>query len=111
MDGDAFSTYLARVLVPERAPNDIVVMDNLPEHKLSTVREAIEAVGAHLLYLRPYSPDFNPIEHAFAKLKALLRQAACRTIPDLGHAVADIINALTTDECRNLFTASGYDCD
>lgn len=111
MDGEAFSTYVTRVLAPELTPGDTVVMDNLPAHKVATVREAIEAAGAHLLYLPPYSPDFNPIEHVFAKLKALLRKAACRTIPDLWDAVADVIKPLTPDECRNLFTAAGYDCD
>jgi transposase len=83
MDGDAFRAYLDQVLAPELRPGDIVVLDNLPAHRVSGVREAIEAAGASLLYLPPYSPDFNPIEMAFAKLKALLRAAAPRTIPDL----------------------------
>jgi transposase len=111
MDGEAFRTYVARVLAPELAPGDVVVMDNLPAHKVSGVREAIEAAGARLLYLPPYSPDFNPIEHAFAKLKALLRKAACRTISALWDAIAEALAAFTPDECRNLLASAGYDCE
>ena len=81
MDGDAFRTYVAAILVPELKAGDIVIMDNLPAHRVSGVREAIEQAGARLLYLPPYSPDFNPIENAFAKLKTLLRATAARTIP------------------------------
>ena len=84
MNGAAFLAYVQQVLAPELKPGDIVIMDNLSSHKGPAVRAAIEAAGAHLLYLPPYSPDFNPIENAFAKLKALLRKAAERTI-DLGH--------------------------
>jgi hypothetical protein len=84
-------------------------MDNLPTHKVSGVREAIETAGAILLYLPPYSPDFNPIERAFAKLKALLRAAAKPTIPDLWDAIRDAIAQFTPDECRNYFAAAGYD--
>jgi len=76
MNGAAFIAYIEQVLVPELSPGDIVVMDNLPAHKVSGVRQAIETAGAELLYLPPYSPDFNPIEMAFSKLKALLRKAA-----------------------------------
>jgi len=111
MDGDAFRTYVAEVLVPELSPGDVVVMDNLPAHKVAGVREAIEAAGASLLYLPPYSPDFNPIEHAFAKLKALLRKAACRTIPSLWDAVAEALDAFAPDECRSLLRNAGYDCE
>ncbi len=88
-----------------------MIMDNLPAHKVAGVREAIEAAGATLLYLPPYSPDFNPIEMAFSKLKALLRKAAARTIEDLWAAVADILNAFTSEECLNYFAAAGYDLD
>ena len=84
MNGAAFLAYVQQVLAPELKPGDIVIMDNLSSHKGPAVRAAIEAAGAHLLYLPPYSPDFNPIENAFAKLKAMLRKAAERTI-DLGH--------------------------
>jgi transposase len=83
-------------------------MDNLPVHKVAGVRDAIEAAGADLIYLPPYSPDFNPIEMAFSKLKALLRAAAARTIPDLWQAIADA-EQFKPDECRNYFQAAGYD--
>lgn len=79
INGDAFQAYVEQVLVPQLAPGDTVVMDNLGSHKRPAIRAAIEAVGASLIYLPPYSPDFNPIENAFAKLKALLRKAAART--------------------------------
>jgi transposase len=109
MDGAAFRAYVAKLLVPELAPGDVVVMDNLPAHGVRGVRTAIEAAGATLLYLPPYSPDFNPIEMAFAKLKALLRGAAARTIPDLWDAIKSALEAFTPDECRNYFVAAGYD--
>jgi len=109
MNGEAFRAYVEQVLVPELTAGDVVVMDNLPAHKVGGIREAIEQAGAILLYLPPYSPDFNPIEMAFAKLKALLRAAATRTIPDLWDAIAHAIQQLTANECRNYFTAAGYD--
>ena len=111
MDGEAFLVYVRRVLQPELKPGNIVIMDNLPAHKVSGVREAIEAGGARLLYLPPYSPDFNPIEMAFSKLKALLRKAATRTLEDLWAAVATILDAFTLEECVNYFAAAGYDLD
>ena len=110
MDGEAFLIYVRRVLVPELKRGDVVIMDNLPAHRVAGVREAIEAAGARLLYLPPYSPDFNPIEQAFAKLKALLRKAAARTIPDLWTAVAEALAAFQPNECKNYFEAAGYDC-
>jgi transposase len=106
---DAFETYVAKVLAPELAPGDIVIMDNLSSHKGSKVREMIEAVGAELRYLPPYSPDFNPIEMAFAKLKALLRKAAQRTIGGLWDAIGRFLDLFQPQECRNYFTAAGYD--
>ncbi len=109
MHGAAFCAYVEQVLVPELEPGDIVVMDNLPAHKVAGVREAIEAAGARLLYLPPYSPDFNPIEMAFSKLKALLRKAAARTIDDLWDAIAETLDAFKPDECQNYFAAAGYD--
>ena len=109
MDGAAFLVYVRCVLAPELKPGDIVIMDNLPAHKVSGVREAIEAMGAILLYLPPYSPDFNPIEMVFSKLKALLRKAAAKTIADLWDVVADALDAFTPNECRNYFAAAGYD--
>jgi len=106
---DAFETYVARVLVPELVAGDIVVMDNLSSHKGPRVREMIEAVGANLRYLPPYSPDFNPIENAFAKLKAMLRKAAERTVGGLWDAIGRFIDLFTPAECANYFSAAGYD--
>ena len=111
MGGPAFMAYVEQVLVPTLAPGDIVVMDNLPAHKLAGVRTAIEAVGAKLLYLPPYSPDFNPIEMAFAKLKSYLKKAAARTKQDLWDAIGRGIDAFTPAECVNYFAAAGYDRD
>jgi len=111
MHGPAFRAYVDQVLVPELKPGDIVIMDNLPAHKVAGVRETIEAAGARLLYLPPYSPDFNPIEMAFSKLKALLRKTAARTVDDLWDAVAQSLDAFTPNECANYFAASGYDPD
>ena len=109
MNGAAFLAYVEQVLVPTLAPGDIVVMDNLPAHRASGVRHAIERAGARRLFLPPYSPDFNPIEQAFAKLKALLRKEAARTADDLWDAIAIFIGAFTPDECANYFTNSGYE--
>ena len=93
------------------ADDDIVVLDNLGAHKVPGVCEAIEAAGATLLYLPPYSPDFNPIEQVFAKIKALLRKAATRTLDDLEAAIASALDAFLPDECANYFTNSGYEPD
>jgi transposase len=109
MTGAWFLAYVEQVLVPTLTPGDIVIMDNLPAHKSAAVRRAIEAAGAELLLLPPYSPDFNPIENAFAKLKALLRKAAARTVAALENAIAEAIDTFTTTECANYFTAAGYD--
>ena len=109
MNGEAFLAYVEQALVPELRPGDIVIMDNLPAHKVHGVRQAIEAAGASLRYLPPYSPDFNPIEMAFAKLKALLRAAAARTIPDLWQAIPDALRRFTPQECANYLAAAGYD--
>ena len=106
---DAFEVYVEKVLVPELRLGDVVVMDNLSSHKGPSVRALIEAAGATLLYLPPYSPDFNPIENAFAKLKALLRKAAERTIDGLWAAIGRLIDTFTPSECANYFTAAGYD--
>ena len=106
---DAFEVYVEKVLVPELRLGDVVVMDNLSSHKGPSVRALIEAAGATLLYLPPYSPDFNPIENAFAKLKALLRKAAERTIDGLWAAIGALIDTFTPSECANYFTAAGYD--
>jgi len=108
---DAFQTYLERVLVPELVPGDIVVMDNLGSHKGPAVRAAIEAAGARLLFLPPYSPDFNPIEMAFAELDALLRKAAERTVEGLRSAIGRLVDTVTPDQCANFFVAAGYEPD
>ena len=105
----AFETYVEKVLLPELRKGDVVVMDNLPGHKGPRMRQLIEASGAELLYLPPYSPDFNPIENAFAKLKALLRKVAERTVEGLWTAIGKLIDLFEPNECQNLFTAAGYD--
>jgi transposase len=105
---DAFETYLEKVLVPELRPGDIVIMDNLSSHKGPCVRQMIEAAGASLRYLPPYSPDFNPIENAFAKVKALLRKAAERSVDGLWSTIGRIIDCFTQTECKNYFIAAGY---
>jgi transposase len=106
---DAFETYVARVLVPDLRPGDVVVMDNLSSHKGPRVQEMIEAADASLRYLPPYSPDFNPIENAFAKLKALLRKAAERTVNGLWNRIGAALDAFTPAKCANYFAAAGYD--
>jgi transposase len=109
MNGVAFRVYIEQVLAPTLGPGDVVIMDNLPAHRVSGVREAIEAAGATRLFLPPYSPEFNPIEQAFAKLKALLRKASARTRDALWDAIADAIDRFTPDECTNFFRNSGYE--
>jgi transposase len=107
MNGNAFLAYVEQVLVPSLAPGDTVVMDNLSAHKVPGIREAIETAGATLLYLPPYSPDFNPIEQLFAKLKALLRKAGERSVEALWNRIADL-KAFTPSECTNYFRNAGY---
>ena len=109
MNGAWFLSYVEQVLVPTLAPGDVVILDNLPAHKGAAAREAIEAAGARLLFLPPYSPDFNPIENAFSKLKALLRKAAARTIDELWTVIGQSLDAFTPTECANYFAAAGYD--
>lgn len=111
MNGDAFTAYTETFLAPTFAPGDIVILDNLPAHKVSGARAAIECNGATLLFLPPYSPDFNPIEQVFAKLKALLRKAAARALEALEAAIASALDAFTPKECANYFTNSGYEPD
>ena len=108
MTGAWFLAYVEQVLVPTLRPGDIVIMDNLPAHKGAAVRLAIEAVGATLSLLPPYSPDLNPIENAFSKLKALLRKTAARTVDQLWDAIARIIQTYSPHECANYFAAAGY---
>jgi len=108
MNAVAFRAYVEQVLAPTLDPGDIVVMDNLPAHKGAAVRAAIQACGASLILLPPYSPDFNPIENAFAKFKSRLRKAAARTIETLETAIADAFHTFTPEECTNYFEAAGY---
>jgi transposase len=109
INGHSFQAYVDQVLAPGLRPGDIVVMDNLGSHKGEGVRATIEAAGASLLYLPPYSPDFNPIEKAFAKLKAMLRKAAERTVEGLWTAIGHLIDLFTPQECANFFAAAGYE--
>ncbi|WP_318855663.1 IS630-like element ISRm10-1 family transposase [Sinorhizobium meliloti] len=111
MNGNVFLAYVEQVLLPTLQAGDVVVMDNLPAHKTSGVRDAIERAGAKLMFLPPYSPDFNPIENAFSKLKAMLRGRAERKIDALWDAVGALIPRFTPDECANYFRAAGYDPD
>lgn len=108
MNGNAFLAYVEQVLVPTLMPDDIVVMDNLSAHKVPGVRQAIQAAGAKLLYLPPYSPDFNPIEQLFAKLKALLRKAGERSVAALWDRIAELLDAFSPAECTNYFRNVGY---
>jgi transposase len=109
MNAAAFQAYVEQALIPMLKPGDIVVMDNLPAHKPASVRRSIEAAGADLLYLPPYSPDFNPIEMAFAKLKAILKKTAARTVTELWDAIGAALDQFPPGECRNYFAAAGYD--
>jgi transposase len=109
INGQAFRAYVEQFLVPTLAAGDIVIMDNLGSHKGDAVRAAIESVGAQLLFLPPYSPDLNPIEQVFAKLKALLRKEAARTIETLWNAVGHLIQRFSPKECANYFANDGYD--
>jgi transposase len=106
---DAFMAYIEQALVPELRYGDVVIMDNLSSHKGRDIRGMIEAAGAMLVYLPPYSPDFNPIENAFAKLKAYLRKAAARTIESLWTVIGEVFGLFTPQECANYFAAAGYD--
>jgi transposase len=108
MNGEIFRAYIEQFLAPTLSPGDIVIMDNLASHKVAGVREAIEARGASLIYLPPYSPDLNPIEQAFAKLKAHLRKAAERSIPALWDRIGSTLNTFSPEECKNFFTHVGY---
>ena len=111
VDGPSFVAYVEQVLVPTLHPGDGVVMDNLACHKVAGVRAAIEAAGAYLLYRPPYSPDFNPIEHVFAKLKARLRAVAPRTGAALWAAVEPALAAFSPAECANYVRHAGYRLD
>jgi transposase len=108
VNGELFLAYVEQVLVPTLTNGDIVIMDNLGSHKVAGVRKAIEATGARLLYLPPYSPDLNPIEQAFAKLKALLRARAVRTVEALWNALGDLVPCFSPAECANYLRHAGY---
>ncbi len=108
MTGEAFLAYVEQVLIPTLEPDAIVVMDNLPAHKTAAVRAAIAAAGAQLFLLPPYSPDMNPIEMAFAKLKALLRKAPERTVDGLWRRIGALLDQFIPQECANYLRAAGY---
>ncbi len=108
INGRIFRAWVEQHLAPVLKPGDIVVMDNLSSHKVAGVREAIEAAGAELRYLPPYSPDLNPIELAFSKLKKLLRDGAARTVDKLWELCGRILEQFTETECRNYFQHCGY---
>ena len=107
-DGDIFLAYLEQVLCPRLRPGQVVIMDNLSAHKVAGVREGIEAVGARLVYLPPYSPDFNPIEQAWSKVKQILRSLKARTVDALEAAVAEAVAAITTENAIAWFSHCGY---
>jgi len=108
MNGVIFKAYVEQVLAPTLTPGDVVIMDNLASHKVDGIRQAIEGAGATLIYLPPYSPDLNPIEQAFAKLKTLLRRAAARSIETLWAKIGELLAAFTPQDCRNFFANAGY---
>lgn len=109
INGEIFRTYVEKVLVPVLRPGDVVVMDNLGSHKSKAVRRAIRAAGAKLFFLPKYSPDLNPIEMLFAKLKHWLRRAAARTTDAVCDAIAPILDTVTPNECTNYFAQAGYE--
>ncbi len=109
IDGDSFQSYVDNALVPTLVPGDIVVMDNLGSHKGKAVRKSIRGAGAKLFFLPKYSPDLNPIEQAFSKLKHLLRKAAPRTPETVCEAIGQLLDAYTPKECANYFKNAGYD--
>lgn len=108
MNGDIFKAYVQQCLVPTLSPGDVVIMDNLSSHKVAGIRELIEAAGAKLLYLPPYSPDLNPIEQVFAKLKQALRRLKTRSVTDLWDAIGSLLDDFQPQECLNYFKNSGY---
>lgn len=108
INGERFLAWVEQALVPTLVPGDIVVMDNLGSHKVAGVREAIEAAGARALYLPPYSPDLNPIEQVFAKLKSILRKIAARTVDTLWDAIGSALDDFSADECASYLRNAGY---
>ena len=110
MDGEMFLAWVRQFLCPTLQPGDLVVLDNLSSHKVTGIKEAIASTGATVRYLPPYSPDLNPIEKLFSKLKALLRKAAKRSIDDLWMEIGQLLNTVSSNECANYFASSGYVC-
>lgn len=108
IDGNSFRVYVETVLVPTLAPGDVVILDNLGSHKGKTVRKAIRAAGAKLFFLPPYSPDLNPIEQVFAKLKHLMRKAQERTVNALWRSIGSLLDAFSPDECARYLANAGY---
>jgi transposase len=108
MDGEMFVAYVRQFLCPTLQPGDIVILDNLSSHKVTGIKEAIATAGATLLYLPPYSPDLNPIEKLFAKLKAFLRKAAKRSVEALWNEIGEVLATISSTECANYFASSGY---
>ena len=108
INGELFALYVEKVLAPTLAKGDVVILDNLAAHKSAAAEQAIRERGAWLLFLPAYSPDLNPIEMAFSKLKAHLRARAARTVDDLWQAIGDICDLFQPEECRNFFNAAGY---
>ena len=108
INGESFQAYVEQLLVPALRPGDIVIVDNLGSHKGKAVRRAIRAAGAKLFFLPPYSPDLNPIEQVFAKLKTLLRKAAERTVDAIWKRIGALLNDFTPQECANYFRNAGY---
>jgi transposase len=108
MDGELFLAWVEQFLCPTLQTGDMVILDNLSSHKVDGVQQAITAVGARALYLPPYSPDLNPIEKLFSKLKTLLRRAAQRSTEELWQEIGEVLNTVTSSECANYFASSGY---
>jgi transposase len=108
IDGESFLIYVAKLLLPTLRPGDIVVMDNLGSHKGKAVRRLIRSAGAKLIFLSKYSPDLNPIEQVFAKLKHLLRKAAARSVEAISTAISQLLRSYTASECANYFKNAGY---
>jgi transposase len=111
MDKEAFELYVEGILAPTLRPGDVVVLDNLPAPRSAEAAATLKEIGAWFLFLPKYSPDLNPIEMAFSKLKALIRKVAARTYEDLWRAVGNVCSLFTPDECYNFFVAAGYDSD
>ena len=111
VNGNIFYGYIEQCVVPTLKPGDILFMDNLSAHKVAGIEALIQGCGAHLIYLPPYSPDFNPIENGFSKLRAQIRKAAARTQEALYAAVANALKTFQPDECANFFAHAGYDLD